>query len=350
MELIIEPSILLLDEPTSGLDSKSAAMVVEILLKLVKESNRTILCTIHSPTSHIFQMFDDLMLLSRGKLIYCGPREGSTLFFEDQGMPVPQLTNPADHFLDLINYDFSGDEETPEHIIRLAQNFTKSKAAICNRARIEHIMNDSFVQRAQKQLPKGGSKKYPNPTWYQTLILMQRTFVVFLKNPAIYWARILMYFMLALMMGTLFFQISFQQDAIEDRISVLFFSVAFLTFMSIAAVPSFIEDKLLFVRERMNGAYRVSAYAMAQTFITIPFVALIGVTFTITAYFLIGLKNSGFGYFLLDLILALLVAEAMVVTISAIVPHLIIGLALGAGFYGMFMLACGFFCQGQQHS
>jgi ABC-type multidrug transport system ATPase subunit len=62
MELIIEPSILLLDEPTSGLDSKSAAMVVEILLKLVKESNRTILCTIHSPTSHIFQMFDDLMV------------------------------------------------------------------------------------------------------------------------------------------------------------------------------------------------------------------------------------------------------------------------------------------------
>jgi ABC-type multidrug transport system permease subunit len=45
-------------------------------------------------------------------------------------------------------------------------------------------------------------------------------------------------------------------QAIQDRISVLFFSVAFLTFMSIAAVPAFIEDKLLFVRERMNGAYR----------------------------------------------------------------------------------------------
>jgi hypothetical protein len=45
-------------------------------------------------------------------------------------------------------------------------------------------------------------------------------------------------------------------QSIQDRISVLFFSVAFLTFMSIAAVPAFIEDKLLFVRERMNGAYR----------------------------------------------------------------------------------------------
>jgi ATP-binding cassette subfamily G (WHITE) protein 2 len=47
-------------------------------------------------------------LLSRGKLIFCGPREGALLFFSKQGMKVPQHTNPADHFLDLINYDFSG--------------------------------------------------------------------------------------------------------------------------------------------------------------------------------------------------------------------------------------------------
>lgn len=62
MELITDPSILLLDEPTSGLDSKSAASVVEILLKLARDRNRTIICTIHSPSSHIFQMFDDLMV------------------------------------------------------------------------------------------------------------------------------------------------------------------------------------------------------------------------------------------------------------------------------------------------
>lgn len=82
---------------------------------------------------------------------------------------------------------------------------------------------------------------------------------------------------------------------------------------------------------------------MAHTFISIPFVVAIALIFSCTAYFLVGLKNSGFGYFLLDLSLSLIVAESMVVTISGIVPHLIIGLALGAGFYGMFMLVCGFF-------
>jgi len=54
---------------------------------------------------------------------------------------------------------------------------------------------------------------------------------------------------------------------------------------------------------------------MAQTLISIPFIVAIALIFSATAYFLVGLKSSGFGHFLLDLSLALLVAEAMVVTV-----------------------------------
>jgi ABC-type multidrug transport system permease subunit len=61
--------------------------------------------------------------------------------------------------------------------------------------------------------------------------------------------------------------------------------------------------------------HRVSAYAMAQTLISIPFTVVIAVTFSATAYFLVGLKASGFGHFLLDLSLSLMVAESMVVMV-----------------------------------
>jgi ABC-type multidrug transport system permease subunit len=54
---------------------------------------------------------------------------------------------------------------------------------------------------------------------------------------------------------------------------------------------------------------------MAQTLISIPFIIAIAAIFSVTAYFLVGLKTSGFGHFLLDLSLALMVAEAMVVTV-----------------------------------
>jgi len=82
---------------------------------------------------------------------------------------------------------------------------------------------------------------------------------------------------------------------------------------------------------------------VSQTLVSIPFVFLIAIIFSVTAYFLVGLQNSGFGIFLADLFLALLVAESMVVAISTVVPNFIVGIAVGAGMFGMFMLVCGFF-------
>ena len=56
------PAIIFLDEPTSGLDSYLAHQVVDLLSQLTKRGT-TIICTIHQPSSDIFQMFDNLLLL-----------------------------------------------------------------------------------------------------------------------------------------------------------------------------------------------------------------------------------------------------------------------------------------------
>ena len=60
-----------LDEPTTGLDSASAFVVVAAL-KMVALDRRIVLCSIHLPSSHIYDLFDDLCLLSNGETIYFG--------------------------------------------------------------------------------------------------------------------------------------------------------------------------------------------------------------------------------------------------------------------------------------
>ncbi len=70
VELITDPSLIFLDEPTTGLDSFTATNVMEILGDLARKENRTVVSTIHQPNSDIFEMFDRLMLLARGKIIY----------------------------------------------------------------------------------------------------------------------------------------------------------------------------------------------------------------------------------------------------------------------------------------
>lgn len=64
-ELITDPSLVLLDEPTSGLDSTTAAKITKILKKEAS-TGKTIVATIHQPSSEIFNMFDRLILLHDG--------------------------------------------------------------------------------------------------------------------------------------------------------------------------------------------------------------------------------------------------------------------------------------------
>ncbi|XP_012857705.1 PREDICTED: ABC transporter G family member 15 [Erythranthe guttata] len=105
LEIITQPRLLFLDEPTSGLDSASAFFVVQAL-KNVSRSGRTIISSIHQPSSEVFSLFDDLLLLSNGETIYFGEVESALEFFAEAGFPCPRKRNPSDHFLRCVNSDF----------------------------------------------------------------------------------------------------------------------------------------------------------------------------------------------------------------------------------------------------
>ncbi|GAU23500.1 hypothetical protein TSUD_39790 [Trifolium subterraneum] len=70
-EMLVNPSLLLLDEPTSGLDSTTAQLIVSVLKGLAR-SGRTIVTTIHQPSSRLYRMFDKVVVLSDGNPIYSG--------------------------------------------------------------------------------------------------------------------------------------------------------------------------------------------------------------------------------------------------------------------------------------
>ncbi|GAB9477904.1 hypothetical protein Gpo141_00015092, partial [Globisporangium polare] len=81
VELAAQPSVLFLDEPTSGLDARSAKLVMDGVRK-VANTGRTVVCTIHQPSSEVFFLFDSLLLLKRG---------GETVFFGDLGQDCRNL-------------------------------------------------------------------------------------------------------------------------------------------------------------------------------------------------------------------------------------------------------------------
>ena len=78
LEILTRPRLLFLDEPTSGLDSAAAFSVVQTLRQLAIDGGRTIISSVHQPSSEVFALFDDLCLLSSGECVYFGDAKLAT--------------------------------------------------------------------------------------------------------------------------------------------------------------------------------------------------------------------------------------------------------------------------------
>lgn len=124
VELITDPQLIFLDEPTTGLDSFTATSVMETLRDLAM-TGRTVVSTIHQPNSDIFEMFDRLMLMAKGKIIYFNEARLSVDYFASIGQRCPELSNPADFFMSMMSIESIDEEDTEDK-----QALLRSQSAI----------------------------------------------------------------------------------------------------------------------------------------------------------------------------------------------------------------------------
>lgn len=89
VELITNPSLIFLDEPTTGLDSFTATQVMRTLRDLAN-SGRTVVQTIHQPNSEIYDLFDKLMLLAGGKVLYFNKASLAIDYFKEIKFNCPE--------------------------------------------------------------------------------------------------------------------------------------------------------------------------------------------------------------------------------------------------------------------
>nr|CAD7431663.1 unnamed protein product [Timema monikensis] len=71
VQLLTDPPLLFCDEPTTGLDSYSAGVVIEKLRQFAA-SGKVVVCTIHQPASGLFDMFNQVLLVARGRVAFYG--------------------------------------------------------------------------------------------------------------------------------------------------------------------------------------------------------------------------------------------------------------------------------------
>jgi hypothetical protein len=327
------------------------------LKKVAKANSIIVIASIHQPSTSTFALFDKLLLLSAGKTCYFGEVEKIGSYFESVGFPIPLHFNPAEFLLDLINVDFAEDKAFAKGRlgqIHSAWNSSTQIGVSNNLAAASGLRDEDWHGNMSEKLSPGSEKTKSEPLEVKgstgpsqfliPLTLLQRNFIKSYRDVVAYGVRLAMYTGLAIMMGTVWLRLATTQDAIQPFINAIFFGSAFMSFMAVAYVPSYLEDRATFIKERANGLYGPTSFLIANFLIGIPYLFLISTIFSLIAYFLSNFRPTATAFltWLMFLFLDLVAAESLVVLVSSIFPTFVIALALTAFANGLWMSVGGF--------
>ena len=285
VELAGNPSILFLDEPTTGLDSRSAQVVIRCI-KRVAASGRSIVCTIHQPSMHIFSAFDSLLLLRRG---------GQTVYFGELGenchtlvqhfeciegvTPLLPNYNPATWMLEVIGAGTSGNVSATD----FHAYYNTSTLCQVNKAGVDALCSCSGSNVIASISIGGEANPDPNPstrhqgelynTTYQEQfkLLTYRAALSYWRSPSYNFARMMISLVIAILFSSTYIDQEYTTDVDTiARSSVMYITMLFTGVIGMISVqPVAFSERPAFYREKQSEMYSVFIYNLATSMIEV---------------------------------------------------------------------------------
>ncbi|KAM7492182.1 hypothetical protein LguiA_035103 [Lonicera macranthoides] len=331
VDIVHDPAVLLIDEPTSGLDSAAALQVMYLLKSMARNQGKTIVLTIHQPGFRILELFDQVVLLSNGTVLHHGPLHLLEEHLIFAGHCIPRHVNVLEFAIDVTESLLTDTEENDSEEIEDEQENEYA-----------HAPKFSNLKNCEENC-----MFYTNSLFKEVLILSQRFSHNIFRTKQLFAARTIQAIVAGVLLGTIFMN-SYSDSRrlqLQTRIGFFAFSLTFLLSSTTEALPIFLQERRILMRETSSGAYRVGSYVIANTLIFLPFLLTVSLLFSTPVYWLVGLRPDldGFLYFSLVVWLVVLMSNSFVASFSALVPNFIMGMSLIAGIMGSFFLFSGYF-------
>lgn len=340
-EALTDPPLLLCDEPTSGLDSFMAHSVVQVLKKL-SQKGKTVILTIHQPSSELFELFDKILLMAEGRVAFLGTPNEAADFFAYLGAQCPTNYNPADYYVQVLAVMPGKEQESKERIAKICDNFAVG--------RVSREMEQTFQKMAVKAngVPLDEDSNHPyNATWFTQLrAVLWRSWLTVLKEPLLVKVRLIQTTMVAVLIGLIFLGQQLTQDGVMNINGAIFLFLTNMTFQNVfATINVFTSELPVFMREARSRLYRCDTYFLGKTIAELPLFLTVPFVFTSIAYPLIGLR-PGLHHYLTALAIVTLIANVSTsfgYLISCASSSTSMALSIGSPVIIPFLLFGGFF-------
>ncbi|CAB0029612.1 unnamed protein product [Trichogramma brassicae] len=336
LEIITSPSVLLLDEPTSGLDSTSSNKVTSLLWSIARTGGCTVVCAVHQPSSQMTCLFDDLLVMSRGRARYCGPRDRVLDHFARAGFACPTFYNLAEFVLEVVTGQRSGGDE---YEALCSKDSSGSDEYSC-RYSLTSCSDDVDSSNNSLQF-----SRYAVSQWEQVKVLLYRASICIIRDNTLTTLRLAAHLIVGVLIGIVFY--NFGQDAsyVQSNVACVFFFAIFLFFAnSMPVVQMFPTEATVFIRENTNHWYSLGSYYITKVLSDLPLQIICPSGFLAIAYYMTGQPMEVFRFFQVWLICTLFTVLAQsfgILTGAAFDTHA--GMFLVPAFNIPMFLFAGFF-------
>ncbi|KNA09898.1 hypothetical protein SOVF_149350 [Spinacia oleracea] len=280
--------VLLMDEISTGLDSSTAFRICKYISEMVHIMDMTVVISLLQPTPEVFHLFDDIILLSDGEIVYQGPRHHVLDFFEYVGFKCPKRKSVAD-FLREVTSKNDQQQYWPYIYIpapQLVQDFQSFQVGkeLASELNIPYQKAESHSFSLVKEKYGISNKELIKACFWREWLLMKRNAILYIfKNVHV--------MIMSLVMMSAFYKTKMHHKTYADGekyLGAIFASLTNVVLNGMAEVTLTIMGLPVFYKQRDFLFYPAWAYGLPVWILSIPSSFIESGLWTILTFYTIG--------------------------------------------------------------
>ncbi|XP_076947148.1 ABC transporter G family member 20-like [Bidens hawaiensis] len=357
IDIIHDPIVLFLDEPTSGLDSTSAFMVVKVLQRIA-QSGSVVIMSIHQPSYRIMSLLDKLIFLSRGQMVFSDKTSKLPEFFAEFGNPIPEHEDRTEFALDYIReLEISGPTGT-KPLVDFYKSWSRNKkhdTNLVDQGTKLSLKDTISASISRGKLVSGATNidsnlassvpTFANPFWVEVVVIAKRLMLNSWRSPELYAIRLGAIVVTGTILATMFRNLDNSPRGIQERLGFFAFAMSTMFYTCAEAIPVFLQERYIFMRETAYNAYRRSSYVVSHSIMSIPSLIFLSFVFACITFWSVGLAGGTMGFvtYTLFIFASFWVGSSFVTFLSGVVSHVMLGYTVVVAILAYFLLFSGFF-------
>ncbi|KAH7553399.1 hypothetical protein JRO89_XS12G0007400 [Xanthoceras sorbifolium] len=302
-EMLVGPAkVLLMDEISTGLDSSTTFQICKFMKQMVHVMDVTMAISLLQPAPETYDLFDDIILLSEGHVIYQGPREHVLEFFEYMGFKCPDRKGVADFLQEVTSkkdqeqYWFNKNQ--PYRYISVSdfvQGFSSFHTGQQITSELRVPYDKSKVHPAALVTEKYGISNLElfKASFAREWLLMKRSGFIFIF-------KIVQITIMSIIALTVFLRTEMEVGTAvggQKYFGALFFTLINVMFNGLAELPMTISRLPVFFKQRDHLFYPAWAFGLPIWLLRIPLSFLESAIWIVLTYYSIGFAPSAARFF-----------------------------------------------------